>query len=59
MPPRISGPEDPYAWLTFEGRWGDMAGSEFNDDVWASDPRDVVHSLSRWWDGPMSASHHC
>lgn len=30
IPETLSGPEDPYAWTTFKGRWGERAGPEFN-----------------------------
>jgi hypothetical protein len=30
VPNTVTGPDDPFAWITYEGRWGERRGGEFN-----------------------------
>jgi hypothetical protein len=30
VPDTVTGPEDPFAWITYEGRWGEKVSGEFN-----------------------------
>ena len=46
LPSEISGPEDPYAWTTFEGRWGARLSGEFNGPTGPND--------KRAWDRPFA-----
>jgi hypothetical protein len=46
MPDTISGPDDPYAWLTFEGRWGEVVGPEFDGPTGPN--------MKRQWGQPLS-----
>jgi hypothetical protein len=46
MPSEISGPDDPYAWLTFQGNWGELAGPQFDGPTGPN--------MKRQWNEPMS-----
>jgi hypothetical protein len=46
IPDRISGPDDPFAWLTYRGRWGDLAGPEFDGPTGPN--------MKTQWDQPLS-----
>jgi hypothetical protein len=54
IPETISGPNDPYAWLTFEGRWGELAGSEFDGPTGPNQKRQWLQPLS--WEEDLRTS---
>ncbi|MGE0059544.1 MAG: hypothetical protein AB7T32_16305 [Dehalococcoidia bacterium] len=46
IPDTISGPTDPFAWLTFKGRWGELAGPEFDGPTGPN--------MKKQWDQPLT-----
>jgi hypothetical protein len=46
IPDQVSGPDDPFAWITYEGRWGERASGEFNGPTGPND--------KRAWDEPFA-----
>jgi hypothetical protein len=72
VPQAVSGPDDPYAWITYEGRWGERLSGEFNgptgpntkrawtDPVgWQSDQRDSSLLVPESAIGPNAAAAFC
>src|SRR5690606_5639896 len=54
MPETVTGPDDPYAWLTFSGRWGQLAGPEFDGPTGPNEKRQWDEPLS--WEADLRAS---
>ncbi len=48
VPHEPSGPEDPFAWLAFDGRWGELRGSEWNGPTGPNDKTSWTEPVT--WD---------
>ena len=49
LPDTVSGPEDPFAWLEFDGRWGERQRGPFNGPTGPQDKQRWTHPVD-WHD---------
>jgi hypothetical protein len=55
VPHEPTGPDDPFAWLSFEGRWGEMRRSEWNGPTGPNDKTSWTQPVT-WADGVRDTS---
>ena len=55
VPHEPTGPDDPFAWLAFEGRWGEMRRSEWNGPTGPNDKTSWTQPVT-WGDGVRDTS---
>jgi hypothetical protein len=55
VPHEPSGPDDPFAWLAFEGRWGEMRRSEWNGPTGPNDKTSWTQPVT-WGEGVRDTS---
>ena len=55
LPDTVAGPADPFAWLAFDGRWGERQSGSFNGPTGPQDKERWTHPVD-WHDSLRAAS---